>query len=98
MIPTRGVELPGGSGIRLWIGVQPGQSRPTLWLTDPRHGNVPVTLASFHGEHHAETAWAMIDGWTDVIAAIDFARRSIAFDVLPSNLATGDRPHDPTSN
>lgn len=69
-IETRGIEVPDGSGAVLWIGVQPGQTRPTMWLTHPKNGNKPITLASFHGDLMAEAAWAAIDKWTDATAEV----------------------------
>jgi hypothetical protein len=64
-------EITDRPGVRLYVGVRPGTTRPTVWIeqvvTDPVTGNPAtgstdaVVLASFHGEKQARVLTNFLD-------------------------------------
>jgi hypothetical protein len=68
-----GYEIEDRPGATLYVGVQPGQVRPTVWIVEhnldeqgiPLPGPPRVaTLASFHGEKHALALVHFLDTMT----------------------------------
>lgn len=68
---TRAYAIEDRPGAMLFIGVQPGQVRPTLWYYQKGPGyEDTITLASFHGEKQAIVAANFLDAMTGQIQRV----------------------------